>query len=720
VSATALSRLPLPALAGVRGLLRPVAAALVSAALYGLAFAPLPGAWLLGWGALAPLLAATAAATPFRAAGLGLLFGSAGGLATCWWLPEMLQRYFGFAPLSSWLAAGASFAVFAGLHCAAFAAWVALLARRGRLSPALVALGWVSCEWVRASVGVANPWALSAYSQVDVRPLAQLADLAGPSGIGALLAAGSALLAGIFAPALRPARPLRAAALFAALLVAALGYGSAQLAREHASGPELRVAVIQGGIARPDGGGSGDSRAELERYLALSAEAVAAAAPQLVIWPEGALDFSPFEATQRMLRLRDASRAQDADLILGAPRRAENGRRRNSMVQLRRGRVRGVQDKLELMPFSERSVLGIFGRDAYAPGEEIRLFEVGGLRLGSAICSEAMGPDFPRRLVAAGASLILNPSNDYWFVSPEAARQQLAKARLRAIETRRFVVRATSTGYSALIDPRGDLVAVGGFGGAEWLAGSVHGASGTSVHQRAGAFIGPGALAFCAAASFARRRRRRACPGEHPRQHGAARPRAALKEKSMKPKLLALLALLCAAAPAGAECVPAGLPPACSVDFVQKVRLSGRLLVVQDDQAEDEALVARVATGIVLEVKARGRTTRLVELFDGSEIGHWNAFLEAFLLDTASSIQFTNADESAYNFASDNLEEIGSELREIARAAWPAIDLSGSVALLTSVVRESPKKSVDHAEAGDPLASAASFKVVIRFARLRP
>jgi apolipoprotein N-acyltransferase len=522
VSATALFRLPLPALSRARGALPSLGAVALSAALYGLAFAPLPGAFLLAWVALAPLFAAAASAGPLRAAGLGLAFGVAGGLATCWWLPSMLEQYFGFATLTSWLASGAAFAAFAGVHCAVFAAWVSLLARRGRASPVALALGWTACEWARGTLGVGNPWALSAYSQVELRPLAQLADLAGPWGIAALLAAGNALLAACFAPALRPARPLRAAAGFAALLACAIGYGELQLAREHARGPALRVAVVQGGIARPDRGGHGDSRAELERHLALTGEAVAAAAPQLVIWPEGALDFSLFEATARMLRLRDASRALEADLLVGAPRRASDGKGRNAMVLLRRGRTAGVEDKLELMPFSERSVGAgplRLGRDAYAPGEALRLLESGGLRIGVAICSEAMGPEFLRRAAAAGATLFVNPSNDYWFTSAEAARQQLAKARLRAVESRRFLVRATSTGYSAIVDPRGDVVARSGFGGAEWLAGEVRGADGASFHERAGWAFGPGAFALAFLAAF----QRRAPARPHP-SHGESRP----------------------------------------------------------------------------------------------------------------------------------------------------------------------------------------------------
>jgi apolipoprotein N-acyltransferase len=492
-----------------RAVLGPLGAVALSAALSGLAFAPLPGAALLAWIALAPFFAAAASVRPIAAAGLGLAYGALLGTATCWWLPEMLHHYFAIPTALGTLASLGAFLAFCGLYCAAFAAWLAWLARRGPVSPALVACGFAACEWARASTGVAIPWALVAYSQVDLRTIAQLADLAGPFGIGWLVAFANALAAGLVAGALRSRRPLASFAAFALVLCAALGYGRLALAREHATGPAVPIALVQGGIARPDRDPTRDaarSRAELETYLALTAEAVAGRQPAIVIWPEGALDFSPLDLTQRSLRLRDATRTAVADLVVGAPRRDADGAHRNAIVHLRRGRVANVYDKVELMPFAERSVLGL-GRDPYAPGTEIRLLDVAGLRIGTAVCSEAMGPAYARRLVAAGATVLANPSNDYWFTSEEAARQQLAKARFRAIETRRYVVRATSTGYSAIVDPKGDVLARSGFGGAEWIGGEVRAATSDTVHQHAGGVLGPALLLGCAALPFVRRTR---------------------------------------------------------------------------------------------------------------------------------------------------------------------------------------------------------------------
>lgn len=169
----------------------------------------------------------------------------------------------------------------------------------------------------------------------------------------------------------------------------------------------------------------------------------------------------------------------------------------------------------------------------------------------------------------------------------------------------------------------------------------------------------------------------------------------------------------------GAECAAAGLPAACTLDFVKGVRLKGKLLLLQDDQARDFSGTPRLVTGLVLEVKARRNPVKLVELFDGAEIGHWNSFLESFLSDAASQIQFTNAEKSAFNFASDNLEDLGLALRELAQQAWPSADLSGAIAVLTQVKRQK-KGGTAHDEPADALGSAARYRVVIEFVRLRP
>lgn len=169
----------------------------------------------------------------------------------------------------------------------------------------------------------------------------------------------------------------------------------------------------------------------------------------------------------------------------------------------------------------------------------------------------------------------------------------------------------------------------------------------------------------------------------------------------------------------GEECAAAGLPAVCTIDFVPKVKVTGTMLLVNDDVAENEENDFITATAIVLDVKAKNRRARLLEVIDGAAIGHWNDFDETFLVDRTTNIAFSDADRTAFNFASDNLEALGEALRELALQAYPDANLTNTVAMITSVKRSQPKKNIDH-DGLDPLASAARFKIVIQFARILP
>jgi apolipoprotein N-acyltransferase len=82
---------------------------------------------------------------------------------------------------------------------------------------------------------------------------------------------------------------------------------------------------------------------------------------------------------------------------------------------------------------------------------------VGPARLGLLLCYESAFPRLAREAVDDGATLLVNLSNDAWFVAAGAS-QAVAFARLRAIETRRALVRVASGGASAVVAPSGRVV----------------------------------------------------------------------------------------------------------------------------------------------------------------------------------------------------------------------------------------------------------------------
>ena len=143
---------------------------------------------------------------------------------------------------------------------------------------------------------------------------------------------------------------------------------------------------------------------------------------------------------------------------------------------------------------------------------------------------------------------------------------------------------------------------------------------------------------------------------------------------------------------------PRACPAECTIDFLPKVKVTATMLLVNDDVAQDEAARLHHRDGDRARREGQGaRRARILDVFDGDEIGHWNGFDETFLVDPQQTrSQFSDAEKTAFNFASDNLSPIGEAVLALAQAAYPTVDFANTVAMLTSVKRSKPKKNVDH------------------------
>lgn len=472
-----------------------MAAALLSGALYFAAFPPLD-LGLLGWLALAPLLVSVSGRRTGVSLGLGWLAGTVAcnGLTT----PALLVAL----PRAD-LSSGASIALavaipqlFGALPFAGFAAIAAALMRRRGSAPirslVAVASAWAAIDLLRARL-LGCPWVLLAHSQHARLWVLQVADLGGAPAVGFLLALVSALAADValaFVPSTRvgaraegspePAHATSLAgwtgrvAFVGAALVAAGLYGRLRLdalGDPAATRPMLRIAVVQPDIPREWRTSLGQVREAVARLAAATAE-VMDPMTRLVVWPENAVGVSVGSSTRIGSTVRDLLAASSAELLLGAPREVASGpgraALRNSAVLINRsGRVVRAYDKRILVPFGEVApASGVFevfggtpGPDAYTAGDEWTLFPVAGSRFAVLICFEGIFADAVRSFVSAGAELLVNLSNDDWFGGEAARDQHFRATALRAIETRRFLVRATNSGVSAVVAPTGEVVA---------------------------------------------------------------------------------------------------------------------------------------------------------------------------------------------------------------------------------------------------------------------
>lgn len=411
--------------------------------------------------ALAAALAIWLLSSPRRAAMRGLWFGVGLFGAGISWVYNSLHD-FGAAPPVVAAVGTAGLVLIMALFPAAMAWSVASVrARGGSIGP--IALLWFPgastlLEWVRERFLGGFPWLAPAYTALDT-PLSGWAPVIGPAGLNlavAMLAGASILLVA------GPGRCWRLLA--SAVFLASLGCGIL-LQGQQWTDPEagsIRVALVQGNVPqdlkwRPEW-----RQRTLQTYAELTMSAPAA---QLVVWPETAVPAYLDLLDGYTNALAEWVAARGGSLVIGAPtRRSEEGVF-NSLVAL--GPNGSAYHKHHLVPFGEfiplRPLVERLGGLVQIPMSDFSSgpakqppLSAAGVRLGGSICFEVVFPDLIRRQLP-GAEMLVNVSNDAWFGDSLAPHQHLEMARMRALETGRYLLRATNNGISAIIAPSGAI-----------------------------------------------------------------------------------------------------------------------------------------------------------------------------------------------------------------------------------------------------------------------
>jgi len=393
----------------------------------------------------------------------GFVFGLGYFLAGVSWVYVSLH-VFGSMPAA--LAALATF-VFCAYLALFPAAAGALAVRLAGASPvrraAAAAASLALLEWFRGWLFTGFPWLNLGTSQVPGSPLAGFAPYLGGYGVSlAVACAGAALAVAISSRAWSRHRVL---ALIA--LAALFATGEAGFLREwtQPAGPAVRIGLLQGNVPQQIKWEEDVRSRTLVDYRRM----IFATDAPIVIIPETALPAFLDQLPRDYLEsLREHGRERGKDILIGTVERDTSGepaRYFNSLVRIT-GDTPAAYRKRHLVPFGEfippgfRWVLSVLripmsdfasGRPRQAP------IVAAGVPLGVAICYEDI---FGEEVIDAlpQAQILVNVSNDAWFGESFAADQHLQSSQLRALETGRWMVRATNTGASAAIDERGRVV----------------------------------------------------------------------------------------------------------------------------------------------------------------------------------------------------------------------------------------------------------------------
>jgi apolipoprotein N-acyltransferase len=480
------------------------AAAAVSAGLLELPFplaGPLP-AWrsVFAWFGLVPLLWAILspdseeARRPLRRGFLlAYLCGVLWYAGNCYWVRDVMSQYGDMPPLAPTLLL-LGYSMVLGLYFGFFGLGVMLVRRASgstRWALAAAPVLWAGLE-LAASRITSVPWDQLGYSQVDNGLVNQLAPWSGVYGISFLLVAANAFFAegwlnvGKFNFFTRQST----VGVFGVLLIIFLENGIYVL-------PTNPVPTAVAVLVQPNLDVAGDNRwagadwdqhiAEFGRMAGEQCKTYIAGIPQtgaangeivcppypthpdLVVWPESPAPFS--DADPRFLQtLAGITRQTQAPVVVGnvgeeySANEQELNYYNSALVVDANGKRVGRYDKIHLVPFGEyvpfqnllffaRKLTGKVSK--FTPGEEHKVFFLNGHRYGIFICYESVFADEVRQFAKNGAEVLVNISDDGWYGDTSAPWQHMNMERMRAIENRRWILRDTNNGVTAVIDPDG-------------------------------------------------------------------------------------------------------------------------------------------------------------------------------------------------------------------------------------------------------------------------
>lgn len=433
-----------------------------------------PALGLLSWVLVEPRT------TPAGGFGYGLLFGLAFYIPLLPWISGLV----GPVP---WLALSVMEALFPALF-----GLFAVAVRRLPGWPLWFALVWSLQEWLKSSVPFGGfPWGVVGFGQAN-GPFLSLAQLGGVPLLSFAIALLGTSLCALALEIVRwyrhsgadkadghpglPAVVLPGICIFAVLLSTALVAPRVRQAGIGAGNePSITVAAVQGNVPRLGLEFNSQRRAVLDNHvqetvqLAEDVRAGRAQQPQFVIWPENSSDIDPMTNADAAQQIAVAARAVGAPILVGAviarpDWTPDNPTASNSVVVWDPVSGPGERhDKQIVQPFGEylpwrsffRRLSSYADRAGYfVPGGGTGVVHAAGVPIGVATCWEVIFDRALRESVRNGAQVLAVPTNNATF-DQNMSEQQLAFAKVRAVEHDRYLVVAGTTGISAVIAPDG-------------------------------------------------------------------------------------------------------------------------------------------------------------------------------------------------------------------------------------------------------------------------
>ena len=450
---------------------------LMAALTAGLMFESFPKSshWMLAWVSLAPFVLGLNKTRGFWGACVyGWITSFAFHAGALYWVYYTCVHGGGMSPalsMGAWLG-------LAGLLALQMAFWSGccrfFIKLRG-LFPLMAAIGWVALEWAHQTIafyGLGFPWLMMGYTQWNAPEMIQIASYTGVYGISFLIVWVSTCVGWAFVePGLK--KGLLHLFLAAGIFLGVYYFGASVLPSADKAQNQKTLLSVKAALMQPNIDQYKKWSAEFEEEIMGTLGTMSAGLEgedvRLVVWPEsvipGEIEEEPYKTV-----VTDFSRATGAYQLVGSSLRGDGTQYVGAYLWSSWQDAPQHYKKIKLVPFGEYIPFENLVRKAFSKVEVLNemgsftpgtleqdLLDMEGVKIGTTICYESIFPQLWRAQNKLGAQLFVNITNDAWFFKTAAPYQHLAANVLRAVETGRPVLRAANTGFSAYINPFGQI-----------------------------------------------------------------------------------------------------------------------------------------------------------------------------------------------------------------------------------------------------------------------
>jgi len=360
---------------------------------------------------------------------------------------------------------------------------------RAYLPLVAAAAAWVALEYLRTYLFTGFPWTLLADSQVHNLPVIQIASLTGVYGVSFLVAMVNVVVAQSILGNKRGWVPT------AIFVLCSFLFGLYRLSRiTESPNRRITVALLQGNIDQYQ---KWDNRyvEDIEAAYTSLVDQASQSHPDLIVWPETSVPGYLLQETPLRTWLDAVVKKSRTYHLVGAPVMHGSLAMNSAFVLNPQGQVEAEYGKQHLVPFGEfvpwsnyltRWIRVLNDLGGFAPGYQPPVVTAAHTPIGVNICYEAIFPAIVRHSVVEGAQVIANLTNDGWYMQTAGPYQHFAPNIFRAVENRRWLIRADNTGISAIVDPFGRIQAASPIFQRTIVTGSIEPRSDLTLYTRFG------------------------------------------------------------------------------------------------------------------------------------------------------------------------------------------------------------------------------------------